>query len=89
MAAGQTVSQITNQLAIKKNVGGNFSSALSICSRAVLDKFNNVFVEPDFNVAGIAGATLTTAPALIFIDIATGTPYALVVKNGALDLIQR
>lgn len=84
-----TLSQAVNLISIRKKVGGNFSAALAIAARALLDMKNNVVVDPDFPVAGIAGATVATAPAILFTDIATGVKYAMVVKNGAPEFIQQ
>jgi len=83
------LSQAINIISIKKKVGGNFSAALAIAARALLDVNNNVVFDPDFPVGGIAGATVQTAPAVVFTDIATGLKYAMVVKNGAPEFIQQ
>jgi hypothetical protein len=84
-----TISQAVNLISIKKKVGGNFSAALAIAARALLDVNNNVVFDPDFPVANIAGATLRTAPAIVFTDIATGLKYAMVIKNGAPEYVQQ
>jgi hypothetical protein len=84
-----TLSQAVNLISIKKKVGGNFSAALAIAARALLDVNNNVVFDPDFPVGAISGATLRTAPAIIFTDIATGLKYAMVVKNGAAEFVQQ
>ena len=84
-----TLSQAINLISIRKKVGGNFSAALAIAARALLDVNNKVVFDPDFNVTNIPGATVTTAPAIVFKDIATGVRYAMVVKNGAPEFIQQ
>jgi hypothetical protein len=84
-----TLSKAVNLISIRKKVGGNFSAALAIAARALLDINNNVVFDPDFQVAGIPGSTLSTAPAIVFTDIATGLKYAMVVKNGAPEFIQQ
>ena len=83
------LSQAVNLISIRKKVGGNFSAALAIAARALLDVKNNVVFDPDFPVARIPGATVPTAPAILFTDIATGVKYAMVVKNGAPQFIQQ
>lgn len=85
MAVLENVLQV---LSIKKKVQGNFSARLAIAARAVLDTQNKVVVEPDYPVGSIAGATVTTAPALKLTDIANGKRYAVVMNNGALDIIE-
>jgi hypothetical protein len=84
-----TLSQAVNLISIRKKVGGNFSAALAIAARALLDVKNNVVFDPDFQVANVPGSTMATAPAIVFTDIATGLKYAMVVKNGATELIQQ
>lgn len=84
-----TLSQAVNLISIRKKVGGNFSAALAIAARALLDVNNNVVFDPDFQVANIPGATIATAPAIVFTDIATGLKYAMVIKNGAPVFIQQ
>ena len=84
-----TLSKAVNLISIRKKIGGNFSAALAIAARALLDTHNSVVFDPDFPVANIPGATVPTAPAIVFTDIATGTKYAMVVKNGAMELVQQ
>jgi len=84
-----TLSQAINLISIRKKVGGNFSAALAVAARALLDMNNKVVFDPDFQVGAIPGATVQTAPAILFTDIATGQKYAMVVKNGAPEFIQQ
>jgi hypothetical protein len=77
-----------NKLSIAKGVGGNFSAASSIVSRAVIDTSNDVFVEPDYPTTNIQGATITHCTALKFKDAVNGLRYAMVLANGAPVFIQ-
>jgi hypothetical protein len=84
-----TLSQVINLLSIRKRIKGNFSADLAIAARALLDVNNKVVFDPDFQVGNIPGATVQTAPAVLFTDIATGLKYAMVMKNGAPEFIQQ